>query len=67
MMFTQEWNGRKLKVMEVIHDEKYGTVWDAYLDHRKVYIVNGKVVEDQRIIDDLDNKYGIPVNRRGVV
>lgn len=61
-----EFNGKKLKIVEEIMDEKYGRIWDAYYDHKKVYIIDGKIVEEQVIIDYLDNKYGIPVSKRGV-
>ena len=63
------WNGRKLKVFRVIEDEDYGVIWDGFLDHCKVYILNGdtlEVVEDQATIDELDNRYGIPVCERGL-
>jgi hypothetical protein len=61
------WRGKTLKVFREINDKKYGTVWDGYLDRKKVYILNGKtVVEDQETIDELDNKYGWPVCERGI-
>ena len=66
-MKTIDWNGKKLKVMEEIVDEKYGRVWWAYLDYVKVYVVEGKIVEEQSIIDELDNKYGRPVAERDIV
>ena len=59
-------NGKILKVIREIEDEKYGRVWDAYYDHKKVYILEGKIIEEQGVIDDLDNKYGIPVEERGM-
>ena len=66
-MIITTWRGKTLKVFREIQDKKYGTVWDGYLDHRKVYILNGKtVVEDQETIDELDNKYGWPVCERGL-
>lgn len=65
-MKTIEWNGKKLKIMDEIMDEKYGRIWDAYYDHKKVYIVEGKIVEEQAIIDELDNKYGRPVSERDI-
>ena len=61
------WNGKMLKIFREIKDKKYGTVWDGYLNHKKVYIIGGKtVVEDQATIDELDNKYGWPVDERGI-
>ena len=63
------WNGRTLKLIRVIQDKDYGEIWDGFLDHRKVYILNGdtlEVVEEQKHIDELDNRYGIPVNERGL-
>lgn len=66
-MKTIDWNGKKLKIMEEIVDAKYGRVWFAYLDYVKVYVVEGKVVEEQSIIDELDNKYGRPVSERDIV
>ena len=63
------WNGRTLKVFRVIEDKDYGVIWDGFLDHCKVYILNGdklEVVEDQATIDELDNRYGIPVHERGL-
>jgi len=56
--------GKELKIMKEITDEKYGRVWNAYYDHEKVWIVEGKIIEDPEIIDDLDNKYGRPVSDR---
>ena len=61
-----DWNGEELTIMREITDKEYGRIWIAYLDYRKVYIVEGRIVEEQNIIDDLDNKYGIPVNERGL-
>ncbi len=58
------WHGKELTVMREFEDQQYGTVWIAYLDDRKVYVVNGKIVENQDVIDDLDNKYGRPVSER---
>ena len=63
------WNGHTLKVFRVINDSDYGVIWDGFLDHKKVYILNGdtlEVVEDQAMIDALDNRYGIPVHERGL-
>ncbi len=63
------WNGRKLKVFRIIKDKDYGEIWDGFLDHSKVYVLNGDrltVVEEQALIDELDNRYGIPVNERGL-
>lgn len=61
------WYGKTLKIFREINDKKYGTVWDGYLDRKKVYIIGGKtVVEDQATIDELDNKYGWPVCERGI-
>lgn len=62
-----ELNGKKIKIMNEIIDEKYGRVWDAYYEHENVYIIEGKIVEEQTVIDDLDNKYGIPVNKRNII
>ena len=62
-----DFNGKKLKIMEEIEDEKYGRIWNAYYDGRKVYVVEGKIVEDRKIIDDLDNKYGRPVLERYII
>ena len=53
--------------MDEIIDEKYGRIWDAYYDHKSVYIIEGKIVEDRAIIDELDNKYGRPVEDRGIM
>ena len=55
--------------MRVIKDKDFGEIWDSYLDHRHVYIFNSdrlRVAEDQVLIDELDNRYGIPVNERGL-
>jgi len=61
------WHGKTLKIFREINDKRYGTVWDGYLDRKKVYILGGKtVVEDQATIDELDNKYGWPVCERGI-
>ena len=64
------WNGRKLKIFRIISDKDYGEIWDGFLDHEKVYVLNGdmlRVVEDQALIDELDNRYGIPVSERGLI
>ena len=63
------WGGKRLRIFRVIQDEDYGEIWDSYLDHQKVYILNGdtlQIVEDQSAIDELDNRYGIPVCERGL-
>ena len=63
------WKGQRLRVMRVIKDKDFGEIWDSYLDHRHVYILNDKklqVVEEQSLIDELDNRYGIPVNERAI-
>jgi hypothetical protein len=63
------WKGKKLKIFRVIQDQDYGEIWDGFLDHRKVYVLNGDtltVVEEQALIDELDNRYGIPVSERGL-
>ena len=63
------WKGRTLKIIRVIDDKDYGEIWDGYLNHHKVYLLNGdtlEVVEDQATIDELDNRYGIPVCERGL-
>ena len=63
------WKGRTLKIIRVIDDKDYGEIWDGYLNHHKVYLLKGdtlKVVEDQATIDELDNRYGIPVCERGL-
>ena len=57
---------KTLKIIREITDEKYGKVIDGYLAHKKVYIIDGNVVKSQDIIDELDNKYGIPVSERGI-
>ena len=70
MFVPINWNGRKLKVMRIINDKKYGEIWDSFLDHEHVYILNGdklEVVEDQVRIDELDDLYGIPVRERGLL
>lgn len=61
-----EWNSKKLKIMDEIIDEKYGRIWNAYYDHEKVYVIEGKIIENQQIIDELDNKYGMPVSKRDI-
>lgn len=61
------WHGKDIKVMQVIEDEKYGTVWYAFLDHRKVYIVNDEIAIDSEVIDYLDDHHGRPVRERGIV
>ena len=69
MFIPINWKGQKLKIFRIIQDKDYGEIWDSYLDHRKVYILNGdtlRLVEDQATIDELDNRYGIPVNERGI-
>lgn len=57
-------DGVDVKVMREIDDNKYGKIMRVYLPDRRTYVVNGKIVDDQDVIDELDNKYGIPVNMR---
>lgn len=60
-----ELNGLKLYIMAEYKDEKYGRVWRVYREEEKsTYVVEGKLINDQEIIDELDNKYGIPVSER---
>ena len=71
-MKITELNGKQLKIVKEMIDEKYGRVWLAYYDYKKVWIVEGKMIEgkteeEQEIIDDLDNKYGRPVRERDIV
>lgn len=69
LLVTINWKGRKLKIIRIIKDEKYGEIWDSFLDHHHVYILNGdtlEIVEDQARIDELDDRYGIPVKERGL-
>ena len=61
-----ESQGHSIRVMEIIHDEKYGKILKAYVDDTKRYIVGGKIITDQAIIDDLDNRHGRPVHERGI-
>lgn len=61
------WKGHRLKIFHIIQDEQYGEIWHAYLDHKLVYIIDEKVVKKQKIIDELDNKYGIPVEERNII
>ena len=60
------WKGHRLKIFHIIQDEQYGEIWHAYLDHKLVYIINEKVVKKQKIINELDHKYGIPVSQRNI-
>ena len=56
-----------VKIMETIEDPVYGPVLWCYLDHRKTYVIKhtGAIVSDQKIIDELDRKYGrSPEERR---
>jgi len=67
MSYTFHKDGREIRVMDEIHDKKYGLVLDVYIDHVKHYIIRGEVVTDQAVIDYLDDLYGIPVKYRGIV
>lgn len=63
------WHGRTLKVFRIVNDKDFGEVWQGFLDHSRVYILKDedmKVVEDQALIDELDNRYGIPVAERNI-
>lgn len=66
MFCILNWKTHRLKVIQIIHDAEYGEVCSGYLNHKKVYIIDKKVVKDQKIIDDLDDKYWIPVKERGI-
>lgn len=59
-------NGKTIQVMQELEDEKYGRIWKAYYDDKKVYVVEGKIIEEQSIIDELDNKYCRPVSERDI-
>jgi len=60
-------NGKEVKIMREFDDEKYGKVWRVYLDDRKTYAIEGELTEDKEIINELDNKYGIPQKARGMI
>ena len=62
-----EWKGKSLKILQEIQDKQYGTVWKGYWNDEKVYILNGQVIADQPVIDDLDNRYGRPVEWRELI
>lgn len=62
-----EINGKTIQVMQEIEDEKYGRIWKAYYGDDKVYVVEGKIVEDYSVINELDNKYGRPVSERDII
>ena len=62
-----EINGKTIQVMQEIEDEKYGHIWKAYYGDDKVYVVEGKIVEDYSVINELDNKYGRPVSERDII
>lgn len=66
-MTVIELGNKKIKIMQEINDSTYGRVWKAYYENKKVYVIEGKIVEDKNIIDDLDNKYGIPASERWLV
>ena len=69
LMRTMNWRGHKLKVIRVIHDKDHGKILDAFLDHKHVYILDlatGVIAQDQALIDELDNRYWIPVAERGL-
>lgn len=57
-------DGVDAKVMRELNDDKYGKVLRVYLKDRKTYVVNGKIVDDRDIIDELDTKYGIAPSKR---
>jgi len=66
-MKITELNGKELKIVKEMIDDEYGRVWLAYYDYKKVWIVEGKMIDDQKVIDDLDNKYSRPVAERDIV
>lgn len=62
-----EISGLKLYIMAEYKDEKYGRVWRVYREEDKpTYVVEGKLIDNQEIIDELDNKYGRPVSQRDI-
>lgn len=60
-------NGVEAKIMREFKDPKYGLVKRIYMPDRKTYMINGELVEEPDIIDELDNKYGIPVAMRKLI
>jgi len=60
-------NGVDAKVMREFKDDKYGLVKRIYMPDKKTYMINDELVENPDIIDELDNKYGIPVAVRKLV
>ena len=62
-----EVGGLKLYVMAEYKDEKYGRVWRVYRENEKsTYVVEGKLIEEQAIIDELVDQYGRPVSERDI-
>lgn len=61
--------GKNLMVMEVIKDPNYGRIFVTYHGRVKRYAYADSCVFiiDQAIVEELDNRYGCPVRRRGIV
>lgn len=57
-------DGLEVKVMREFKDPKYGLVKRIYMHNKKTYMIDDKIVENPDIIDELDNKYGVPVAMR---
>ena len=60
-------NGVEAKIMREFNDPKYGLIKRIYMPDRKTYMINDELVENPDIIDELDNKYGVPVAMRTLV
>lgn len=57
-------DGVEAKVVREFKDDKYGLVKRIYMPDKKTYMINDEIVYNQDIIDELDNKYGVPVARK---
>ena len=57
-------NGVEAKIMREFKDPKYGLVKRIYMPDKRTYMINEEIVENPDIIDELDNKYGVPVAMR---
>lgn len=57
-------NGVEAKVVREFKDDKYGLIKRIYMPGQKTYMINNEIVDNQDIIDELDNKYGVPVARK---
>lgn len=60
-------DGIDVKIMGEFSDPKYGQVLRVYMSDKKGFVIDGKLVKDEEIIKELNDKYGTPDYMRKIV